>query len=123
MNKGFTTVELMATLIVASLFLFSGYQLFSVVSYQSGQARNMGEASNIGYKILRQQTYSAVANPCSSPLTQNVVVPAGELPSPTNITVEKCKPFSDSSLIKVVVVVEYGDKGGRTVHATYLNDD
>lgn len=122
MNKGFTTVELMATLLVASLFLISGYQLFSAVSYQSGQARNMGEASNIGYKILRQQTYSAVTNSCSSPLVQTASVPSGKLPEPTAITVEKCKPFADSSLIKVKVVVDYGVRGGRTVHATYLKN-
>ena len=122
MSKGFTTVELMATLIVASLFLISGYQLFSAVSYQSGQARNIGEASNIGYKILRQQTYSAVTNSCASPLVQTAPAPSGELPEPVAITVEKCKPFADSSLIKVVVVVEYGVRGGRTIHATYLRD-
>lgn len=122
MSKGFTTVELMATLIVASLFLISGYQLFSAVSYQSGQARNMGEASNIGYRILRQQTYSSVTNSCSSPLTQNIPAPVGELPNPVTITVEKCKPFADSSLIKITVVVEYGARGGRVVHATYLKD-
>lgn len=117
---GFTTVEILITLFVAALFLMSGYQLYSVVINQSADTREMSEASNLGYEILRKQNYAAVANTCSSPVVSPATLRSNSLPKPASATVSMCKPYTDSSLIRVVVTVKYGSDGEEVSHATYL---
>lgn len=54
MNKsGFTAVEVMIALFVASLFLFAGYQLFSITIQNHLLNRVRSEASNIAHNHLR----------------------------------------------------------------------
>ena len=52
-KKGFTVVELMITLFVASLFIISGYQLYQVVVFRGSDARKLSEASTLAYEVLR----------------------------------------------------------------------
>ena len=124
MKQGFTTVELMITLFVAGIFILAGYQLYSVVLANSVETRYMGEASNIGYEVLRDDggTYVATTNSCSSPST-SVVNKPNSLPAPTTITLNRCRPFTDSSIIKVTVTVTYGPHNQEVSHATYLGSE
>ena len=92
----------------------------SVVINQSADTREMSEASNLGYEILRKQNYAAVANTCSSPAVSPAALRPNSLPKPASATVSMCKPYTDSSLIRVVVTVKYGSDGGEVSHATYL---
>lgn len=55
MKKGFTVVELMITLFVASLFIISGYQLYQVVVFRGSDARKLSEASTLAYEVLRSE--------------------------------------------------------------------
>lgn len=78
-EQGFTAVELLITLIVASMFLFSGYQLYTQVTRDGNDANRLAKVSNTAYELLRERgaTVSA-ANPngcgfSSSPSTQTVV--------------------------------------------------
>ena len=46
-NNGFTAVELLITLFVASIFLFTGYQLYAQVIRDGQEAANLSEMSNV----------------------------------------------------------------------------
>lgn len=121
LKQGFTTVEIMVTLIVAVLFILSGYQLYGMVSNRSSVTREMSEASNIGYEVLRKEggVYQPISSPCATPTTQ-VITKTGLKLSNVTITIRRCKPFSDSEIIKVSVSVKYGTPQKEVVHATYL---
>jgi len=63
-QEGFTAVELLITLIIASMFLFAGYQLYSQVTRDGNDANRLAKVSNTAYELLRERgaTVSA-ANP------------------------------------------------------------
>ena len=125
MKQGFTIVELMITLFVASLFIISGYQLYGVVVAANNEARAMSEASNIGYTVLREKShYIAVSSPCTaSSLPQEVVHRAvTTLPQPVTIRLTRCTPFVDTaSVIRLMVTVEYGTPKKEVTHAVYVS--
>lgn len=125
-NKpGFTTVELMVTLIIASLFIVSGYQLYNAVTLQSGKAREMAEASNIGYEVLRNEgsEYVSTANPCATPAIISVSRSVPTLPG-LGIVLKRCKPFTDNNIVMVTVTVRYGNTSPQkeVSHATYISN-
>ena len=125
MTKGFTAVEILVTVFVAALLLMSGYQLHSVIIRQSADTRTMSQASNIGYEILRKQSYSAVINPCSNPQKTAIPgssIPANGLPAPVSVTISKCRPYNDSNLVNVIVTVKYGPQNREVSHAMYLTE-
>lgn len=67
MNKtGFSAVEVMATLIIAAIFLFAGYQLFATVYDQQLASRLRSEASHIAYAHLREKSANLSVNVCSA---------------------------------------------------------
>ena len=125
-QEGLTTAELVVTLFVAALFILSGYQFYNAVSLHAANAREMAEASNIAYKILRsdgsQHMPSVTAVCTSSPHITNVTLEANTLPSPT-ARILRCRPNAGSTLLRVTVEVEYGSNTPKrkVVHATYIS--
>lgn len=128
-TEGFTATELMVTLFVGVLLVISGYQLYSLVNLRAASSRNMAEASNIGYEVLRSEgrPSSPVTVACSSPESSH---PAQEVNRTSSrlgltITIRRCVPFTGSSLVRatVTVVYNYGEvlPAGRVVHATYVS--
>ena len=112
-EQGFTITELMVTLFVAALFAISGWQLYAVVTQRSIEAQRTSEASNIGYKILRQSSvYSASAPLCTSPATHVVTpapaIPTNTLPSPVSVEVKRCIPVSGLGINRFTVTISYG---------------
>ncbi|MDO4870660.1 MAG: prepilin-type N-terminal cleavage/methylation domain-containing protein [Candidatus Saccharibacteria bacterium] len=76
MNKqGFSAVEVMATLIIAAILLFAGYQLFGVVYDQQLNGRIRYQASNIAYAYLRKKANNLSIEGCnpSKPIKTNEV--------------------------------------------------
>lgn len=63
-QAGFTAVELLITLMIASMFLFAGYQLYTQVTRDGNDANRLAKVSNTAYELLRERgaTVSA-ANP------------------------------------------------------------
>lgn len=122
-QKGFTTVEIMITLFVGALFLISGYQLFAVINSSASRTREMAEASNIGYSVLRKEgaVSSSTTAPCSasSHPTTTAVRDAPTLQN-LNISIKRCSPFSGSDITRVTVIVKYGNPQREVVHATYV---
>ena len=67
-QKGFTAVELLITLIIASMFLFAGYQLYTQVTRDGNDANTLAKVSNVAYEELRKRaasTTSAYPNGCT----------------------------------------------------------
>lgn len=56
LQSGFTAVELLITLFVASVFLFSGYQLFTQVVRDGADAQRTARLSSRTYDTLRTYT-------------------------------------------------------------------
>ena len=129
-KDGLTTVELMVTLFVAALFILSGYQLYNAVNLRAGNSREMSEASNIAYRILREQAIydssftkdTSSTCPSSSTLSPTPTLPANTLPNPV-VSVYRCYVDTNSDLQRVTVQIEYGNDTPRrkVVHATYVS--
>lgn len=67
-EQGFTAVELLITLIVASMFLFAGYQLYTQVTRDGSDANKLAKVSNVAYEMVRERaaaTASAYPNGCT----------------------------------------------------------
>ncbi len=123
-SAGFTAVELMIALVVGALFLISGYQLYGVVNERSSAAREMAEASNVGYEVLRKEgAYDPTANKVCPAYDEASVSRTVTGLSNLNIKLRRCKPFSDSDIILTTVIVGYGNDSPQkeVVHATYVN--
>lgn len=125
MTKGFTIVELMVTLGIAGIFLLSGFQLYQVVQLRNAEAREMSEASNVAYGVLRKeaQSHGAYLPTCGNtepyPTTLSPT-PTTTLPKPVRVKIRHCEPFANAKVVRTTVTVEYGQKGDSVVHATYI---
>jgi type II secretory pathway pseudopilin PulG len=53
-QAGFTTVEVLTTIIVATIFILALYLLFTTITSSSAADRNRANASDIAYGYLRQ---------------------------------------------------------------------
>ena len=124
-KPGFTIVELMITLFVAGLFIVSGFQLYGVVTDRSSTARELGEASNIAYEVLRSEgTFVSTTATCTSPTNTTISRSSDTLPN-IAVVLSRCRPFSElTGVIKVSVSVKYGNANPRreVVHATYVTN-
>lgn len=127
MNRGFTVIETMITLIIAGIFLIGGYQLFAAVDARNSEIRRLSVASNIAYGNLRERAqYPTGSLPvCGSETDHRMSVPVASgvaLPEPVRSWLDYCK-VPGSGLIRVVSVTTYGrDAGyGEAQHATYIS--
>lgn len=122
---GFTVVELMITLIIAGIFIMSGYQLYGAVLARNTEARRTSEAASIGYSILRERgLYKTVSEVCGSGVvkTEHVTPPTTPtLPDPVRARVEYCKVPNSVAVIRVAVIITYGTPAQEVVHATYIS--
>ncbi len=121
-QTGFSAVELLITLFIATAFIATGYQLYSIIIKGGGDARMQAKASNIAYDNLRRYAPQAT-NPCSvfTP-TPTPSVPAGSLPNAT-ITISVTCPYGTAvSVTKVQVSVTYGTPQQEVDHALYVTN-
>lgn len=119
-QNGLTTVELIVTLFLASMFIISGYQLYRAVSGRSGESRELAEASSLAYKALRSSEHVVVTNSCDNPLISSVALGTTTLPDPS-AEISRCKPFASNNIVRTTVSVNYGESSDRrkAIHATY----
>lgn len=119
-GSGFTVVELLITLFIAAAFLVSGYQLYSVIIKDGGEARLQSRAANVAYDYLQRYEDSAT-NPCtaSTPLNNSSITVEGL--SAVFITVKISCPYTaTTSVTKVTATVTYGAGGDVVSNATYV---
>lgn len=119
-HKGFSTVELLITLFIAAAFLMSGYQLYSLIMREGGEANAQARASNVAYDYL--QRYKNVAtNPCTqqTPVNSESVTVDGLTDAVITVTVT-CPYTSATSLSKVQATLQYGNPQETVINATYV---
>jgi Tfp pilus assembly protein PilX len=119
-QNGLSSVELIVALLVAGLFLISGYQLYTYVFRNGTQTAQQAEASNVAYAAMRKKaasiTSQSVCVDSGSPTIENYT--GTTIPSATISTSVSC-PYTTSSLdivSKITVTVTYTDsEGTKTV--------
>lgn len=120
-ENGFTAIELLITLIIGMMLLFSAYQLYSVVLQSSKDASQRANASSLAYELLRDNSYLAT-NPCTSVSVPNITIPASaNLPSTASASVQiSCAVGNPTpNLTQITAAVTYAS-GKTVVHATYI---
>lgn len=117
-ENGFSAAELLVTLFIGAVLILAAYQLFSVVTNDSGAAKQRAVASNLAYQNLR--LYAARVGITCSTSTASPTPPNNTgLVSPS-ISVQNSCPYGTSSpLTKVQVTVRYGNPQEGVVHAMY----
>ena len=119
-KPAFTIAELLVTLFIAVIFVTAGYQLYTAIIADSGNARAEARASNVAYEYIRR--YSANATkPCtaSTPLTNSSVT----VDYLTNVTVSvaiTCPYGTSFSVSEVTVTVKYNTPQAQVVYATMV---
>ena len=120
-TKGFSAVELLITLFIASVFLIAGHQLYSTIIRDSGAARQKARASNIAYDYLRRYSVTATTPCASSTPVDNVAItpdPEGLVNVSATVTYS-CPQGGLIDLVKTQVTIRYGTDGGKVSHAVY----
>lgn len=125
-TKGLTTVELLVALFVASIFLLSGYQLYTYVFRNGTQTTRAAELSNAVYAEMRTK---AAAIPASTacpalPTTSTKEYTSAAIPAPgaTITVVVSCinSPTPASPLDKINKITSSAEYKGETItHAIY----
>lgn len=126
-NDGFSAVELLITLFIASIFLIGANQLAIQVSRDASDTDKTASISNLVYATMRKKRFDSSQDlPCnaSSPPaqeTQNTTV-SGVQGNVSLVTTYSC-PFDQVGVYKVTVTATYNDGTGiRTLrHATFTN--
>lgn len=118
-ESGFTAIELLITLLIASMFLFSGYQLYTQVNKDGTEANQAARVSNLVNEKLRATIASPSAT-CNASIGPQVVneTDIGQVTYATSVT---C-PNSDVSTMRLVkITATYGNPAKTLEHATYAN--
>lgn len=106
-QQGFSAVELLISLFIAAAFIGTGFQLFSVVTKDSNDARMRSKASNVAQENLRRYSGS-VGTTCSPPPASATPTAPSDLPQ-GSISVSFSCPFGNNSQVtRIAVVVSYG---------------
>lgn len=131
-KSGFTAVEVMISLGIASLFLISGYQLFAILSKSHLHTRSRSIAANIAQVHLRKRGNSFSMNdlaaiPHCSP---HSLITRVETPDPDQnlnglmIISRVSAPYGCSEkLIKVEIEVQYLVNGIKQIETQALYVD
>lgn len=133
-QAGFSAVELLITLFIATIFLLAGYVLWNQVLTVGLETERQARASNIAYEFLRRD-WSQID--CTDEDVITNISPTSEelsgsgLQNPTaRITIScpyKSSATSDGSepttIMKILSSVEYGPSSKRVKvsHATFVN--
>ena len=137
-SAGFTTIELLVTLFVATAFIGAFAQVFTVIDRGATETRWQSAASNLAYSSLRKYTAQPAGFVCDN--TTNLAVnasAAGQTVSSTTYTASdvglpgtqatvEVKAYAPSGCgtsmpTKLVATTTYGTTPVRKVtHATYV---
>lgn len=127
-QQGFSAVELLITLFVAVAFIATGYQLYSTIVKDGGEARFRARASNLAYENLRRAADTTPA--CSTtPAVSTPASPSGSgLDTPViTQTISAPQGCNGSTwqdrVMKVQITVAYGPQSNRqeVTHAVYVS--
>lgn len=116
---GFSAAELLITLFIASLFLISGYQLYTYVVRDGQESAQLSKASNLAYQYLRSTAANStyVKTPCSTtsqPGSQNLSSNTGLNSASVNVVIScpySSAPLNSTSLLTATVT--YNSPSGQ----------
>ncbi len=119
-QPGFSAVELLITLFIAAAFLMTGYQLYSAIIRDSGEARQHARASTLAYDYLRRYAAQVPVTCTNVPLwlDRSPVTVEGLVNVYVSVA-RSCPQPSLTDLSKVQVTVRYGDTAKEVTHAIY----
>jgi Tfp pilus assembly protein PilV len=122
-EHGFSAIELLVTLFVGVAFIGAGYQIYSVVIQNNGEARYRSKASNIAYDMLRQYSTQATS-PCTAVTpTPTPTIPSNSGLSNPTVTVSITCPYGGTSpTSEVSVVLRYGNPQVEVAHAILVTE-
>ena len=120
-QSGFSAVELLITLFIAAAFLISGYQLYTAVIKDGGEARIQTRANNVANDYL-QRYKSSAANPCSviTPFAAQSI-PVTGLSGVTEGVAITCPYGPSSTVSKITSTLTYGSPVQTIIDATYVS--
>lgn len=124
-KRAFTAVEVMIALVIASVFLIAGFQLYGIVAQGHLYSRMRSEASSIAYAHLRDRTNRVTMADCSTSVKVIDEKPFdGENMTDLKITSRISAPYRCSEkVLKVEVIVEYTVNGSKQTERQALYVD
>lgn len=128
LQTGFSAIELLITLVIASLFIIMGFQLYSVSIENGGEARREAAASALAYKKLRQMTTAGtgVATCLSTSTVTTANVDNNKAVQTTTISCPYPTPTYPVVMSKIrlaTVKVKYNVSGTEVSHAMYITEN
>lgn len=114
-EAGFSAVELLITLFIAAAFLAAGYQVYAVITQDSGAARQQARANNVAYEYLSRHGATVPASCVASTPVDNTEITVNGL-SNVRVTVRNTCDTGITSLTKVTTTVRYGSPEKEVTH-------
>lgn len=114
--NGFTTVELLVTLVIGVLFIATGYQLFMIITKDGAENRDRALAANIASSELNRQIARKDTCTTTAATFQPLPTPADTTLADPEVTGKVSWPYgcSGQNIVKRVdVKVTYGEAGSR----------
>jgi Tfp pilus assembly protein FimT len=115
-NSGFTTVELLVTLVIGVMFIAVGYELYSIVTRDGAASRDRSVASSLAAIELTKEAAKPATCSTSPGSPTNLPAPTDTPLVEPQITSLTTWPYgcSDSNKIKKVqITITYGEPGER----------
>lgn len=125
-QSGFSAVELLITLFIATIFVLAGYQLYSYVLFGGTQASQQAIASNVGYKYMRKTADSLTSSTCAPSTPVNNVALTEPGINNATVTVTVSCPYTITALqgvylVKSTVQYKTATSTESVSHAIYTN--
>lgn len=121
-QSGFTAVELLITLFIASLFLIAGYQLFGQVMRDGTDANNRAVVSSRAYDKLREYSQSDAVSCADAPITDTGTETIGGIKNVQYTVTINCVAYNEVNIKNLKVLYNYTDfEGDKMVsHGMYV---
>lgn len=126
-QDGFSAVELLITLFVASIFLIGANQLSIQVTKDAADTDKNAKVSNVVYAKLRKLRFDTTqdvgCNATTVPSQQTESVSISGISGSVSLTTDYSCPYTDVGVYKIIVTASYSDNGVTRIirHATYTN--
>lgn len=123
-KNGLTTVEVLISLTIMSIFIFAGFQLYGTVLAGNLESQSRSKAANIAYSHLRKITNSINLAECKEEIIVKDIEPKADENLPNiKIQAKLSAPHTCiNRLMRVEVTVDYAIRGSarREVQAVYV---
>lgn len=118
-KSGFTTVELLVSLFIASMFMMTGFELYGIIMKDGSSTRNQAKAANIASEFM-YNAQSTVTATCTA-RTSNPSPPSNTGLSALEVTITTSCPYgTTASLSKLKVDVKYGNTSPKQQVSTVV---